>query len=151
MKMTFQFKFESVLSLRRNLEEQAMLKLALEKDVLDDLVKKLARLQRERLALIDALEEKKKQSISIALFAVYMEGIGRKETDIEDQTAAIDRQKRVIEKARYALFEKVKERKIIEKLREKEYRDYLREDARKEQHENDEKTTLRHGRRNASR
>ncbi len=144
--MAFQFKLEQVLSYRRNLEEQAQLNLAKEKVILDNFKRQLARLRSERLAFINSLEERKKKSIPAVEFSFRQECIDAKEFEIEEQIVVVEKQKRVMEKARFALFEKVKERKIIEKLREKNLQEYTTESLRKEQSELDEKATIRFGR-----
>ncbi len=144
--MAFQFKLEQVLSYRRNLEEQAQLNLAKEKVILDNFKRQLARLRSERLAFINSLEERKKKSIPAVEFSFRQECIDAKEFEIEEQIVVVEKQKRIMEKARFALFEKVKERKIIEKLREKNLQEYTTESLRKEQSELDEKATIRFGR-----
>lgn len=149
--MAFQFKLEQILTYRQNLEEQAQLNLTREKNILMRLKDRLAEFVQDLQRLITALEERKKKSIPAAEFALAMEGISFKEDQIQGQKNLIDKQQRVVEKARYALFERVKERKVIEKLKEKGYRDYLKESVRKDQAESDEKATIRFSRQVQSR
>ena len=144
--MAFHFKLEQVLTYRRNLEEQAQLNLAKEKTILDNFKMQLATLTTERCAFIDSLEERKKKSVPAAEYSFRMECIEKKEAEIEEQNSVVAKQKRIMEKARFALFERVKERKVIEKLREKDLQEYTKESIRKEQKELDEKATIRFGR-----
>ena len=144
--MAFNFKLEQILTYRRNLEEQAQLNLAKETKTLDVLYAQLAQFRAERQVLINRFEELKKQAISGSDFSFFMEGIHFKENEIGAQIKKIEKQKRVVEKSRFVLFEKVKEKKIIEKLREKQARDYIKEADKKELKENDEKATMHYSR-----
>ena len=146
--MAFRFKLEQVLRYRENLEEQAQLNLVREQRQLDSFKKQLAGLEAELARLLEGFEARKAAgSLSVGEFAFGMEGIRFKERQIEGQQQAVSRQQRVVEKARFALFERVKARKVIDKLREKQQRDYLKESLHQEQKEADEKASIRHGRR----
>jgi flagellar FliJ protein len=147
--MAFRFKLEAVLSVRRNFEEQAQLRLAGEQVILDGHTKRLADLGTERSLIIDGLEDRKRAGMQASFFSLYVEGIRNKDRQIEAQTAAVEKQRQVVEAARMDLTERVKEREIIERLREKDYRNYLKGLLAVEQKENDDLMVLRfnrHGR-----
>jgi len=144
--MAYRFRLETLLTYRRNLEEQAQLELARQMQELVDREERLVDLRESRARIIDDFEERKKQSLRAPLFSFYMEAIRRKERDIEAQLAVIAQQQQVVEAARRQLTERVQSRKVIEKAREKDYQKYLREFLRKEQVESDEQAILRAGR-----
>ena len=144
--MAFRFRLEAVLTLRKNIEEQAQLKLAKEQMMLQRHQLRFAELQEKRSELSETLEELKKKTISASLFLFYMEGMRVQELQLRILQNTIASQEQVVERARTELAEAMKKRKTIEVLREKELQKYLQEARRKEQNESDEQALLRHGR-----
>lgn len=144
--MAYRFRLETVLGLRRNLEELAQQRLAKELLALEEEVHRLEELQQRRLALIDEFENKKKGLMDAPLFIFYMDGIGHREREIEMCRQRIVQQQRVVEAAREELATKMRERKGMEKARERDYQRYLRAQLAKEQNEADEQIVLRFGR-----
>lgn len=144
--MAYRFRLETLLTFRRNLEEQAQLQLARELRALAERQARLVDLRDSREQMIDEFEERKQQSLRASLFSFYMEAIRRKEREIEALLAAIAQQGQVVEEARQQLQERVKSRKVIEKAREKDYQKYLQDFLHEEQKESDEQAILRSGR-----
>ncbi|MBU0965744.1 MAG: flagellar export protein FliJ [Proteobacteria bacterium] len=144
--MAFQFRLESVLTVRKNIEEQVQLKLAREQMMLQKHLLRFAELQEKRRELCEAMEERKKKPISGSLFLYYMEAMRIQELQLRILQTTIASQQQIVEKVRSELTEAMKKRKIIEVLREKELQKYLQEARRKEQNESDEQALLRHGR-----
>ncbi|MFC1513057.1 flagellar export protein FliJ [Thermodesulfobacteriota bacterium] len=144
--MAYQFRLETLLVYRRNLEELAQLALAREVQLLVDHQNHLTDLRDTRQRIIEDFDQRKKASMGAPLFSFYMESIRRQEREIEAQLDVIDRQQAEVDKARVQLGERVKDRKVIEKAREKDYRKYQQEVLRKEQAEGDEQAILRTGR-----
>ncbi|MDH4320583.1 MAG: flagellar export protein FliJ [Desulfobulbaceae bacterium] len=144
--MAYRFRLETLLTYRRNLEEQAQLALAHEIGVLVEHQNRLTDLRDTRLRIAEDFEERKRQTMEAPLFAFYMESIRRKEREIDALLEVIESQQAVVEKARARLGERVKDRKVIEKAREKDHRKYLQEMIRLEQKEGDEQAILRAGR-----
>ena len=144
--MAYRFRLETLLTFRRNLEEQAQLQLARELQVLAERQARLVDLRDSRERMIDEFEERKQQSLRAALFSFYMEAIRGKEREIEALLAAIAAQEQVVAAARLQLQERVKSRKVIEKAREKDYQRFLHDFRRAEQKESDEQAILRSGR-----
>ncbi|MCK5227698.1 MAG: flagellar export protein FliJ, partial [Desulfobulbaceae bacterium] len=120
------------MTFRRNLEEQAHLKLVREQDILIGHKKRLEVLKLERVRIIQDLEERKKKRLQAALFSLYMNSIRSRERDIQVQMTMIESQKHVVEEARKALLEKVKERQIIEKAKERDHQNFLKEVLKEE-------------------
>ena len=144
--MPYHFKLDTLLNLRRNFEEQARLKLAGEQRTLDNHLSFLGGLRKERAAMIDEMEARKKKQMTGAMYSLYVEGIGTQEWRIQVQNNTVEAQKQVVAQTREELAEAMKQRKMIEKIREKDYLNYQREELRREQNENDEQAVLRHNR-----
>jgi flagellar protein FliJ len=143
--MAYQYKLETLLTVRRNFEEQAQQKLAHELFVLANHKKHLDELEEQRLALFAVLEEKKQQTISAAMFSFYVEAIHMKNRQIAFQHNAVLAQQEMIETVRADLLVKVKARKVVERLKEKDLLAWKQEMIRKEQIESDEQAVMRFG------
>ena len=144
--MAYHYKLETLLTVRRNIEEQCQHKLAHELYVLDNHKQFLSDLKQQRLDLFATLEEKKCETMSAALFSFYVESIHNKNRQISFQKNAIEAQKQIIEEVRAELAEKMKERKVVERLKEKDFIAYSKELQRKAQNESDEMAVMRFGR-----
>ncbi len=144
--MAYHFKLETVLGLRRNLEEVAQQKLARELTLLEQHKLRLAELKQQRQELIAEFEEEKRQQMLAPVFALYVEGIFRKEQEVEDGLARIEAQQGAVVQARAELTVKVQDKKVMEKARERDYQKFLLAGLKKEQNEADEMMVLRFGR-----
>lgn len=144
--MAFQFRLESVLTLKKNEEEQIQLKLAREQMMLQHHHLRLAGLQEDRNRLGDLMEERKKKPVPTNLFLYYMEAMRVQVLQIHILKNTIAAQGKVVESVREELARATRARKTIELLRDKELARYLAETRRKEQKESDEQALLRHGR-----
>ncbi len=144
--MAYHFKLETVLGLRRNLEELAQQKLARELTLLEEHTLRLAALRQQRLELIAEFEEEKNRQMLAPVFAFYMEGIFRKEQEVEARRALVEAQQEAVFQARKELTGKVQDKKVMEKARERDYQKFLLAGLKKEQNEADEQMMLRFGR-----
>ena len=144
--MAYHFKLETVLGLRRNLEELAQQKLARELTLLEEHTLRLAALRQQRLELIAEFEEEKNRQMLAPVFAFYMEGIFRKEQEVEAGRALVEAQQEAVSQARKELTGKVQDKKVMEKARERDYQKFLLAGLKKEQNEADEQMVLRFGR-----
>lgn len=144
--MAYAYKLETLLTYRRNLEELAQQKFGREQHLLNMHRIRLDDLSNERRNLVAVFEERKKRRMNSAYFSFYMDSIRVKDQQIIVQKNTIESQKNVVETARKQLFERVKDRKIIEKAKEKDYQQYLLDSRRKEQNISDEQAVLRFGR-----
>lgn len=143
--MAYQYKLETLLTVRRNFEEQAQQRLAHELFVLDNHKRYLEELEAQRQDLATTLEERKKETMSAALFTFYMEAIHMKNREIVFQHNAVLAQQEIIAGVRADLLAKVKARKVVERLKEKDFLLWRQEVARKEQIESDEQAVMRFG------
>ena len=144
--MAYRYKLETLLTVRRNFEEQCQQKLAHELFVLENHRQYLLDLQRQKANQVEKLEACKRGTVSAAMFSFYVESIHNMDRQLIVQRNAIEVQKAVIDEVRVELLGKVKERKVVEKLKEKDFLNYTREMLRREQNENDEQAVLRFGR-----
>ena len=144
--MAYHFRLETVLGLRRNLEELAQQKLARELTLLEQQKEQLAALKQQRQELIAEFEEKKHRQMSAPIFAFYVEGIFRKEQEVEAGHARVQAQLGAVAQAREELTVKVQDKKVMEKAKERDYQKFLLAGLKKEQNEADEMMVLRFGR-----
>lgn len=144
--MIFRFRLETLLTVRRALEEQAQLHLGQQVRILRGHVERHTELEEERLAFIAHLEREKKQVMTAARYIFIMEAVRAKERELAQQLNAIASQTEIVEQARLELAEKVRGRKVLEKLREKKFAQFRQAELAKEQVENDEMAVLRYGR-----
>jgi flagellar FliJ protein len=144
--MAYHFKLETILGLRRNLEELAQQKLARELALLAAEKLRLAALQQERKELIAEFEEEKHRKMSAPVFAFYVEGIFRKEQEVEAGFARVEAGQVAVVRAREELAAKMRDKKVMEKARERDYQKFLLAALKKEQNEADEQMVLRFGR-----
>ena len=143
--MAYHYKLETLLTVRRNREEQAQQRLAHELFVLENHKKYLASLEEERLELYTALEERKRTTMTAGMFSFYVEAIHMKNRMIAFQHNAVLAQQELIEGVRAELLVKVKARKVVERLKEKDFLAWRQEVLRKEQIESDEQAVMRFG------
>ncbi|HCC53968.1 MAG TPA: flagellar export protein FliJ [Desulfobulbaceae bacterium] len=146
--MAYHFKLETVLGLRRNLEELAQQKLARMLMLLEEQKLRLAALKEQRLELIAEFEEEKHRQMLAPVFALYVEGIFRKEQEIADGQVLVEVGQGAVVQAREELTVKVQDKKVMEKARERDYQKFLLAGLKKEQNEADEQMVLRFGREN---
>ncbi len=144
--MAYHFRLETVLGLRRNLEELAQQKLARELTLLEAQKLRLATLRQQRQQLIAEFEEEKQRQMLAPVFAFYVEGIFRKEQEVEVGQAQVEAQLGAVAQARVELTVKVQDKKVMEKARERDYQKFLLAGLKKEQNEADEMMVLRFGR-----
>jgi len=143
--MAYRFKFETLLTFRKNVEEQSRLRLTRELAALERYRGRLAELRTERLLLIDEFEASKKEKLEVLKYQYFIDAINYAEVAIINQVAGIALQEELISGVRRDLVEKMRARKVIEKVRERDKLVYLREMAKKEQKEGDEQVLLRFG------
>lgn len=141
----FRFSMESVLNIKKKLEEQAK----------NEYGQANARLFREQEKLNTFLmrREEAKQKLKLILCeTLSMMEIRKMEDAVEvlsfyvvQQQLEVKRCEKEVEIAREKLTEAMKERKIFDKLKEKAYEEFLKEENWKEQKEVDELMSFKHG------
>ncbi len=144
--MGFQFRYESLLNLRRHQKEQAEIDHA---RVLGELI-----LEREILGSLEREYEDARVSLKNALFREtgacdirnYSDYLQSLAIRVEEKRKRIEKIKYELEKKRKELLEKTKEYKVIEKLRDKDFEKWQKRENELEQKRINELAVLRHGR-----
>lgn len=144
--MAYQFRLESVLSLRRTLEEQAQLKLAREQAILQRHIRRHEELVTARQAMIHELDQKLRGDMTASVYFIYLNSLRNAAAELKKQENVIASQRKVVERERDELVVRMRSRKVLEKYRERDHSSYLQTEGRKEQSEYDELAVLRHGR-----
>jgi len=143
--MAFIFKLQTLLHYRETLEEQAQLKLAREQQQLVLQENRLADLHEQRQRTIEELERRKKKLMPASLYAFFTDVLSMTENAMDQQRENIAAQKKIIDRVRREVIERMRQRKVIDQIRKKDYQTYLLESMRKELKENDEQAILVRG------
>ena len=141
----FRFSMENILNMKEKLEEQAKheyarenARLLREQEILEALIQRRQQAEHElRMVLQEVLSvtEIRKKENAVEVIKSY----------VQQQRLVVKRQEKIVEVAREALTEAMKERKIYEKLKEKAFEEFIREEGRKEQKEVDERMSYQYG------
>ena len=141
----FRFSMESVLNIKKKLEEQAKneygqanARLFREQEKLNTfLMRREEATQKLKLILCETLSmtEIRKMEDAVEVLSFY----------VVQQQLEVKRCEKEVEIAREKLTEAMKERKIFDKLKEKAYEEFLKEENWKEQKEVDELMSFKHG------
>jgi len=134
----FQFKMDTVLRLRENLEEQKKNEFGRAIAELDRQKEKLNALIKERERMIQEFHEAVKNRIDSRKSDRYNKYIKLLDKKIEDQLIAVKKCEKIVDECRQELIDATKEKKKLEKLKEKQFQQYLIEEKREEQKVTDE-------------
>lgn len=134
----FVFKMQSLLNIKKQMEEslkselgKAVQKLELEKS-------RLSKLQAEKEECIYNLNSKSSQGIIVSKIQGYNSYISLLNEKIKIQKENINYAQNIVDKYREQLIKMIQEKEMLEKLKEKKYQEYLLELAKEEQKINDE-------------
>ncbi len=128
----FRFRFETLLSQRRNSEER------LQKELVDArraLAVEQAALSQKKTSLRRCAQEMRRRqarrfrTAELLLYAPYLERLRHEADAQQKRVAAADRN---VNRIRLALVEAMKKRKILDRLKERQHEAYLKEMARLE-------------------
>ena len=144
--MGFSFRYETLLSYREHIKEQAELEYAKAKQ-------KLIRANRELDAFNNSLQEAKASlqsmltgrtpSEEVLAYSDYLAGLNDKINLQEEKIAGLEKE---VKSKMEDLLDKTKQYKIIEKLKEKDFQEWQYQELQKEQTRLNEVTVIRHGR-----
>lgn len=142
--MPFVFRLEQVLDYRKQLEEQAMQKLADAQKLLENACVRLASLRSELLEQNTRLAHPETfTGPELWLLREYVKAL---RSDIETCQHLIGQYERNVADCRATLVERAKDKKLLENLKAKQSLRYAEEEQLKEQRDNDETATIRYGR-----
>jgi flagellar protein FliJ len=134
----FEFKFETVLSLKKQIEQNVKNKLSNEIQILNEANSCLQNTIRNRQRLISEFESSRQEQTTIYQILSYYDYLNVLDQRIEFQKKEIAEIKKRIAKIRLELLNAVKEKQILVKLEENEFDKYKNELKLEEQKTNDE-------------
>ncbi|QOR35326.1 flagellar export protein FliJ [Clostridium sp. 'deep sea'] len=134
----FEFKFETVLSLKKQIEQNVKNKLSNEIQILNDANSYLTNTIIKRESLIAEFESSRQEQTTIYQILSYYDYLNVLDQRIEFQKKEIAEIKKRIAKIRLELLNAVKEKQILVKLEENEFDKYKNELKIEEQKTNDE-------------
>jgi flagellar FliJ protein len=143
----FVFKLESVLSLKRQTEDNLKNELGKAVHFLEMQKQALQNLYNEKKRSMDELkEETQKGGFTVPKIQNFNAYISSIEQKISKQIEKVNFAKENVDKYRGELVQIMKERKILESLREKQFAEYLKEEERQQQQMIDEKNSYKESR-----
>jgi flagellar protein FliJ len=143
----FQFKLQSVLDYRLNVEEKILNEFSDVKRYLEEQKAVLQSLVSERESLMNDLRKMENAMIhadDVATLVGFIENVRGQETE---QKKVIQQAGEQVEKKRKELVEAVKNRKVMENLRDRQSEEYRKNMNEMEQKNSDEMSILKYGRR----
>lgn len=143
----FQFKLQSVLDYRLNVEEKILNEFSDVKRYLEEQKAVLQSLISERESLMNDLRKMENAMIhadDVATLVGFIENVRGQETE---QKKVIQQAGEQVEKKRKELVEAVKNRKVMENLRDRQSEEYRKNMNEMEQKNSDEMSILKYGRR----
>lgn len=143
----FVFKFQTILELKIQIEEnlknelgKAIQKLELEKEILRGI-------EQEREASIDEFNEVSSQGTVVEKLREYTSYISYLKGRIELQKENVNYAQNDVDRYREQLIAAMQEREMLEKLREKKHEEYMKEQLKQEQKEIDEVVSFKYAKR----
>lgn len=121
----FKFRFETVLTTRRNTEEIYQKELAEARRALAAEQAALRDKRSTRRRCMQDLHRTQQQSFRAPAIQLYGPYLARLERDIETQQKRVAGAERKVNQKRSALIEAMKKRKVLEKLKEKDQKEHL--------------------------
>lgn len=141
----FVFRLQSVLNLKKRLEEQQRNAFAAAKKRLDEENEKLASLYIRLEEFEEEGRQMRDKSLKVRDILDNGEAIIRVREYIEEQKAQVRLCEMKVEEEREKLVEMMRERKMYERLREKAFEEYVEEEKREEGVINDEHNSYVYG------
>ena len=136
--MRFVFPFETLLNMKKNLEELSQMRLAKKMNQLREQEEAIQRVIEEILSSEQALKEKMGQGMKASeyvVYKVYEEDLTR---GLQFKKEAMKQTKKEIEAEQKILIQLMKERKMFERLREKQWKRFQYQMEKLDQKNSDE-------------
>ena len=142
----FRYRMQSILEIKKKLEEQAKNEFAAARASLNEEEDKLEQLKKRKEAYEDEGRALRENTLNIMDIIENKEALLRMDEFIADQQLNVKRAQDRMEGARLALQTAMQESKTQEKLREKAFEQFVKEENKRESKEIDELVSYTYGR-----
>lgn len=142
----FRYRMQSILEIKKKLEEQAKNEFAAARAALNEEEDKLEQLKKRKEAYEDEGRALRENTLNIMDIIENKEALLRMDEFIADQQLNVKRTQDRMEEARLALQTAMQESKTQEKLREKAFGQFVKEENKRESKEIDELVSYTYGR-----
>ena len=142
----FRYRMQSILEIKKKLEEQAKNEFAAARTALNEEEDKLEQLKKRKEAYEDEGRALRENTLNIMDIIENKEALLRMDEFIADQQLNVKRAQDRMEEARLALQNAMQESKTQEKLREKAFEQFVKEENKRESKEIDELVSYTYGR-----
>lgn len=142
----FRYRMQSILEIKKKLEEQAKNEFAAARAALNEEEDKLEQLKKRKEAYEDEGRALRENTLNIMDIIGNKEALLRMDEFIADQQLNVKRAQDRMEEARLALQTAMQESKTQEKLREKAFGQFVKEENKRESKEIDELVSYTYGR-----
>lgn len=142
----FKYRMQSILEIKKKLEEQAKNEFAAARAALNEEEEKLERLNKRKEAYEEKGRSLRENTLNIMDIIENKEALLRMDEFIADQQLNVKRAQDRMEEARLALQNAMQESKTQEKLREKAFEQFVNEENKRESKEIDELVSYTYGR-----
>ena len=142
----FKYRMQSILEVKKKLEEQAKNEFAAARAALNEAEDKLEQLKKRKEAYEDEGRALRESTLNIMDIIENKEALLRMDEFIADQQLNVKRAEERMEEARLALQTAMQESKTQEKLREKAFDQFMKEENARESKEIDELVSYTYGR-----
>jgi flagellar FliJ protein len=143
----FKFKLQTLLDVRKTLEEKGLFEFTVQQKALQQEEETLAAIRQRLAALVDGLRGLTGKRVMAAEIAMSLTEIKHCRENEESQQERVCEAERELERKRQVLLEAMKKRKAMEIIKGKRQEEYLAQMNLREQGDNDERTIARHQRR----
>jgi flagellar FliJ protein len=134
----FVFRLQSLLDLKRNIEEDIKLKFGMAVKELERNKSILKSIEKEKYANMEEFTQKASKKLFVIELMEYSKYISYLNQKAEIQKENVKKAEDYVDKIREELVKAAKEREMLERLREKRYEKFLREQQQNEQKLSDE-------------
>jgi len=142
--MRFTFPFETLLNMKKNLEELSQMRLAKKMNHLREQEEAIQRVMEEIVSNDRALKEKSEQGMKASEYLVYKIYQEDRAKDLLLKRAAMRQTKKEIEAEQKTLIQLMKERKMFERLKEKQWKKFQSQVEKLDQKNSDELVITRY-------
>ena len=142
--MRFTFPFETLLNMKKNLEELSQMRLAKKMNQLKEQEEAIQRGMEEILSSDRVLKEKSERGMKAAEYLVYKIYQEDRTRNLQLKRQARKQTKKEIEAEQKVLIQLMKERKMFERLKEKQWKKFQSQTERVDQKNSDEMVITRY-------